>query len=188
MMTGSFHRISLLCLTLTLAAMWSGCAQRSAEEAAILEHKETYYFDAELAFAIEYPSAWKVVRGDGGEPESCTVRWQSPLDQGRAEPVARLVVIACPVARWPGGLGEMREGFLATNPTLNLTEEKGVELPGGKGLMLVGTDPLRTCMTTFLVSASRGYMVSFSAPSVEFENYRPLFAEMLESFQPQPER
>lgn len=188
MTTGRFHRIFLPFLTLTLITIWSGCAGRSGKEAGGHEHKETYYFDAQLTFAIEHPSEWIVVRGKGEETESCTVRWLSPPAREETEPVALAEVVACPLARWPGGREKMREHFLAMHPALRLSEEKQVKLPGGKGLMLVGSDPLRTYMTTILASASRGYILTFSAPIVDFENYRPLFVEMLESFQPQPER
>lgn len=180
--------IILLCLIPLLLALSSGCARRPAGEAGILEHMETYYFDAELAFAIEYPSGWRSERGSGRPPESCTVHWQSPSQKDIAEPVVRAAVVACLLSHWPGGLTAMRAEFLAGRPALNISEEKEVVLPGGKGIMLVGNDASRTHLAVFLETENRGYIVIFSTPGGDFENYRPLFEEILESFQPQQER
>jgi hypothetical protein len=178
----------LLCIILILVTACSGCARRSAEEAGIDEHLKTYYYDAELSFAIEHPADWQLVRGQGEDPESCTVRWQSPPDPKDKEPLVRAEVVACPGVRWPGGNEEMREDFLSAHPNLALSEEKEIELPGGNGLMLVGADPMRTYKAVFLRSTSRGYILTFSTPNAKFDSYRPLFAEVLDSFQPQGER
>ena len=188
MQIGGSRQALRLCCTLILLTVCSGCARPSAGETGIDDHKETYYFDAKLAFAIEHPADWKLLRGEGDEPESCTVRWHSPPEHEGEEPVVRAEVSACPIVHEPGGSEKMREDFLLAHPTLSLTEDKVVELPGGTGLMLVGTDPMRTYLAAFLRSANRGYSLTFSAPGEKFESYRPLFAEILESFRSQPER
>jgi hypothetical protein len=149
---------------------------------------ETYYFDAELAFAIEYPSDWKLERGSGQPPESCTVHWQSSILKDNAEPVVRAAVVACPLSHWPSGAEAMQADFLAEHPALGISEEKEVVLPGGKGTMLLGNDASRTHLAVLLGTESRGYILTFSTPSSDFEKYRPLFEEILESFQPQQER
>jgi len=180
--------IFLLCLIPLLCALSSGCATRSAEEAGILKHLETYYFDAELGFAIEYPSDWKFERGIGRPPESCTVHWQSAVLKDNAEPVVRAAVVACALSHWPGGPEAMQAGFLAERPALEISEQKEVVLPGGKATMLLGNDASRAHLAVFLRTERRGYIVTFSTPSRNFESYRPLFDEILESFQPQQER
>jgi hypothetical protein len=179
--------ISLLCLISLLFTLSSGCATRSAEEAGVLEHLETYYFDAELAFTIEYPSDWKLERGSGPPPESCTVHLQSSVLKENADPVVRAAVVACALSHWPGGAEAMQAGFLAERPDLSISEQKEVVLPGGKATMLLGNDASRAHLAVFLRTESRGYIVTFSTPSRNFENYRPLFDEILESFQPQQE-
>jgi hypothetical protein len=188
MKTGGCRQTLLLCFTLILLTVCSGCARQSAAEAGIDDHKETYYFDAQLAFAIEHPADWKLLRGGKDAPASCTVRWQSPPEREGEEPVVRAEVSACPSLHESGGSEKMREDFLLAHPTLVLTEDKVVELPGGTGLMLVGTDPMRTYLAAFLPSANRGYILTFSAPGEKFDSYRPLFAEMLESFRSQQGR
>jgi len=183
-----FRLDCLLWITPLLLVLSSGCAPSPGEEAAALERLETYYFDAELAFAITYPSDWKLVRGDDRAPESCTVRWQAPIEQGRTEPVATAEVVACPLSHWPGGVVAMQAEFLAKRPALNISEEKEVMLPGGKGTMLLGNDISRTQLAVLLETESRGYIVAFSTPNADFDGYRPLFEGMLQSFQPQHER
>jgi hypothetical protein len=180
--------ILLLSLAALLLALASGCAPRPAEEAGILEHKETYYFDAELAFAIEYPSDWKLERGSGRPPESCTVHWQSSTQKDHTEPVVRAAVVACPLSHWPGEPVAMMADFLASRPALQISEEKEIALPGGKATRLLGKDASRTHLAVFMRTMSRGYIVSFSTPGSDFENHRPLFDEMLESFRPLQER
>lgn len=176
--------LALVFFVLALALLAPGCSPGFKEKAGISGHRETYYFDAELAFTIEYPSGWKLERGKGREPESCTVRWQSPPVQGSPEPVARAMVVACPAFRWPGGFEEMRAEFLGSHPDLTLTREEEAELPGGKGHSLEGHDSSRTYLAVFLHSQNRGYIVAFSTPGGDFESYRPLFEDMLESFHP----
>lgn len=178
----------LLCLIPLLFALSAGCATRSAEEAGIREHRETYYYDAELAFAIEYPSDWTLERGSGRPPESCTVRWHSSVPMDNAEPVVRAAVIACALSHWPGGPEAMQAGFLAEHPALDVAEQKEVVLPGGEATMLLGNDASRAHLAVILRTESRGYIVTFSTPSRNFESYRPLFDEMLASFKPQQER
>jgi hypothetical protein len=178
----------LLCLIPLLFALASGCATRSAEETGIRDHLETYYFDAELAFAIEYPSDWKLERGSGRQPESCTVHWQSSAPKDNAEPVVRAAVVACALSHWPGGPEAMQAGFLAEHPALEISERKEIVLPGGEATMLLGNDASRAHLAAILRTESRGYIVTFSTPSRDFASYRPLFDEMLASFKPQQER
>jgi hypothetical protein len=187
----SFCRIRLIflrCFTPLLLALLPGCAPRPAEEAGILEHLETYYFDAELAFAIEYPSDWKLERGSGRPPESCTVHWQTSILKDHTEPVVRAAVVACPLSHWADGPVAMRDDYLAARPALQISEEKEVTLPGGKATRLFGKGASRTHLAVFMRTESRGYIVSFSAPAGDFGSYRPLFDEMLESFRPLQER
>jgi hypothetical protein len=186
-MTLCRFRLIFLCFTPLLLALSMGCAPRPAEDAGILEHMETYYFDAELAFAIEYPSDWKLERGSGRPPESCTVYWQSSKPEDHTEPVVRAAVVACPLSHWSGGAKAMQADFLAERPALGISEKKEVALPGGKATMLLGNDASRGYLAVFLDTESRGYILTFSTPGSEFEGYRPLFEEVLESFQPQRE-
>jgi len=184
MISRPFRPTLLLCCALALVGGATGCTPRSGGESGAIEQKETYYFDAERGFAIEYPSDWKIERGIGRPPESCTVRWQSPAVQGSAEPAVEAEVIACPISLWPGGLEAMRAEFLAEHESLTLSADKSIELPGGKGTMLIGEAAKRTRLAVFLLSENRGYRISFTTPSADFETYRPLFDEMLESFTP----
>jgi hypothetical protein len=149
---------------------------------------ETYYFDAELAFAITYPSDWKLERGSGRPPDSCTVHWQSAILKDHTEPVVRAAVVACPLSHWPGGAEAMQADFLAARPALGISEEKEIVLPGGKATMLLGNDASRGYLAAFLATESRGYILTFSSPPGDFEKYRPLFEEIIESFQPQREQ
>lgn len=183
-----FRLVFLRCLTPLLLALSSGCAPGPAEDAGILEHMETYYFDAELAFAIVYPSDWKLERGSGRLPESCTVHWQSSILQDNGEPVVRAAVFACPRSHSPGRVEAMQADFLAERPALDISEEKEVVLPGGKATMLLGNDGSRGHLAIFLETDSREYILTFSTPGSDFENYRLLFEEILESFQPQREQ
>ncbi len=146
--------------------------------------KKSFYFDAELQFAVEFPTEWRLRRGRGQEPESCSVYWYAPAPAGEAEAAAEATVVACPSSRWPEGADAMRDELLAAHPGLTLERRQGVALPTGAGELLEGRDASRHYLVTVLPTERRGYIVSLSAPVDAFEALRPLFEEMLDSFEP----
>jgi len=176
------HRWLLLGGALLGVLLAFGCGARPGTSGESL--KKTYYFDAELQFAIETPSQWRMSRGDGKEPESCTVRWQAAAPAGEGGPAAQATVFACPAARWPTGADGMRTELLTAHPGLTLGPREALAPPAGGAEILEGHDASRHYLVTLLPTEERGYIVILSAPIVSFEELRPLFEEILASFEP----
>jgi len=165
------------------ALLLCGCGARPGTSAGE-SPKKTYYFDAELQFAIKIPSEWHLSRGEGQEPESCTVRWYAATDAEEGESVAQATVVACPIEHWPAEAETMRAEQLAALPGLTLEPREDLAPASGGGESLEGRDATRRYLITLLPTEERGYIVTLSAPLGAFEKNRPLLEEMLASFEP----
>jgi len=176
------YRWLLLAGALSGVLLAFGCGARPGNSGETL--KKTYYFDAELQFAIEIPSTWRLSRSDGQAPESCTVHWQDATPAGNGEPAAQATVFACPATRWPTGADAMRTELLTAHPGLTLGPREELDSSAGEAEILEGHDASRHYLVTLLPTEERGYIVILSAAVGSFEEIRPLFEEILASFEP----
>jgi hypothetical protein len=159
----------------------AGCLGKTNPQEGVSGH-ESYYLNANLDFAIEYPQGW--IRTRWGEKDAThdqyTVEWTAPVVPG--EPVvARVNVTALPPSLAREGLTGMLEDFQNTHPGFVVTDRREIELPVGPARQILGHTPQRNYLVILLTSYRRAFTLSFSSPPEHFDQFRSAFLKMAES-------
>jgi hypothetical protein len=170
-------RATLLGVALLLAACAAGPA---ADEGAA--HRETYYYDANLGFALEHPEGWS--RSKGGSDLSAEAAGWTWTPEKAGKPAVRVAVAALPAPAAAGGEERLEANFKAAHPGFIVTSRQNLQLPaaGTPALQVVGYTPDRTFLVLFVTSGRRGFVLELSAPPEDFDRFRPAFEEMAGSF------
>lgn len=164
----------LLC---TLAALLSACAPEPPGKGGV-EAAETYYIDAALGFAIEYPADWTRVRVQTAP----TVRWFPKIEKGRGTEIL-FTVTSFPPSEVPGGTERMLSDYVVSHPGFVLTAKEQIALSGTTpALQVLGYTSLRTILALFITSSQRAFVLEFSTLPEYFDQNRPFFEKMAGTF------
>lgn len=167
----------LMLFLCTLAALPSACAPEPAGKKGA-EATETYYIDAALGFAIEYPADWTRVK----VPTAPTVRWFPKTGKSREIDVMAAVT-SLPPSEVAGGSERMLSDFSATHPGFVLTAREQIALSGATpALRVLGYTPHRTILVLIVTSSRRALVLEFSTLPEYFDQFRPVFEKMIDTF------
>lgn len=166
-------RTLILIVLCTVFALLGACALNPM--AGGDEHAETYYLDAAGGFAIEHPTDWNRSGGREGAP----VRWAEPGGEATA------TVTSLAPEQATGGYRRLLQDYAARLPGLTVAQEETVEFAAGTPALRINAATGETAYLLFLVTtARRAFVLEFAAPPGRFDERRPLFMEMADSFTP----
>lgn len=139
------------------------------------EHAETFYLDATGGFTIAYPATWKRSTGTNGAP----VRWHDPKEEVTA------AVTAFAPEQATGGYRRLLQDYAARHPGFTVAGEETVELASGVPALQVRGASADTAYLLYLITTRRRALVlEFAAVPERFDERRPLFREIADSFAP----
>ncbi len=161
----------LLCLPIA-------CATNPAPEE-LTSYPTAHHLNAELGFTLTLPQSWKPLAEQDLPPQ--TAGWQGPHRPKDRTLPPRFILTSTSPSRWTGGFDRMREAYVASHPSLTLTAEQSVDLPSGTAWEIVGTDDRYAYRVFFLTTATRAFILEFSAPVEKRSEY-----EIAQSVEPFP--
>jgi len=168
----------LLCCLLT-----AGCSMSMQELEQQLESSfsEQLYLDARLEFALSHPLDWQRLQTPVSSPgyRADRVRWQ--IMDSQKSVCGEMQVIS--LAADPNRL--LLELLDSANPPqsepLSGTIEH-IDLPIGPALQRQAQFPEHNRLTTAVKGHGKDFIISFSYPANQAEQFRPVFAKILASF------
>jgi hypothetical protein len=160
----------------TLAALPSACSPEPPGSKGA-GAPGTYYIDAALGFAVEYPADWTRARAQTAP----TVRWFPRTAKSRETDVMAAVT-SLPPSEVPGGSERLLGDFSAAHPGFVLTAREHAALSETSALKVLGYTPHRTFLVLFVTSSRRAFVLEFSALPEYFDPSRPVFEKMIDTF------
>jgi hypothetical protein len=170
-------RLFLLLLT---ALLLLGCSSKKVADDGP-DHRDHFFVDGVLGFAMEYPAHWLMTRNPVGDPGM--VVWQSPRDEKSLEAGARASVASfsrLAATEWPDKLLDF---FSRSQPDFVKKSDRQIKVAATAARELTGAaEAGREFLVYLLTGTDRAFLIEFSTPPGEFKKYRRIFEEMIESF------
>lgn len=175
----SIPRLTVLCL-LMVCLLWSlsGCSQNLPWIGESVPQK--LYIDGTRNFAVEFPGDWERLE----DPDSEILRridgviWEKPAAGHDSEPARMAVLIPAEKIDHK----DMEEQILRFLPELEIQSRNEQEIAETRGTEILGATPLRTYHVFLIGDTNVRYLLTYSAPSLQFEEHRRAFRDMVRSF------
>ncbi len=172
----------VVCLLSLVLAACSGPKETAGSGKRI---QETYYYDANLEFALEHPRKWerKRVAAERYPGIPYAIRLSPQAKKGTASP-ASVVITSIPPTLARGGYAALQQSFLETTPGFSIDSEKQVSLTYTPAWLVEGKAGDRSFLVYLVTSNRRAYIIEISAPASVFEDFRLIFEDLARSFLP----
>jgi len=176
-------RIRHLLLILLPILLISCGPKNPAEQVADLPKR--VYLDANLGFAVTIPEQWnrEFVRSPEVSGAPYEVRWVAELPELPGKTIEVEVALFPPAPLEEAEAAGM-EDFILAHPGFNLTARNQLEklaLPASESL---GHTSRRNYQIFHIATPKYVYQIACSVPPEVFDNYVPLFREIIETFTP----
>ncbi|BCR04630.1 hypothetical protein DESUT3_16990 [Desulfuromonas versatilis] len=147
--------------------------------------QETYYYDANLEFALEHPRKWTRTRvaAEGYPQVPYAIRLGPPARKDEAGQI-RVTITSIPPTLARGGYAALQANYLQASPGFVLESEAAVPLTYTPAWQVTGQNAERTALVYLITSNRRAYIIELSAPTAAFDKYRPVFEALAQSFLP----
>jgi len=144
---------------------------------------ETMYIDANLLFALALPEPWKEVeQGTWPYPSDDSVAWRSQEQNAAGHPDVVARITSHPPETAIGGFNRLESRFLENRTGFKKISDTETDINGLPALRVVGRFADRQSLVVFITTSRRAFTLEFTAPASEFDAYRLLFEEILQSF------
>lgn len=170
--------IALVALTIMVAAC--GHSAMPSEKEPDLEKM---HIDAGRFFAVALPTSWeKIDPQDKDSSAASGVTWRSRGQNANGRPDAMLRAISRPPAVAGGGFDHLEQEFFDGRPGIEEISSATTQVSGYPARRIIGRFAGRQALIVFITSYKRAFTLEFTCQAEEFDAYRPLFEEILQSF------
>ncbi|NIQ93128.1 MAG: hypothetical protein GWN87_02125 [Desulfuromonadales bacterium] len=142
------------------------------------------HIDAGRLFAVALPASWeKIDPRDGGSSAASSVTWRSQGQNEAGQPTAMFRAVSRPPAVAGGGFDHLEKKFFDERPGIEKISSATAQVSGYPARRIIGRFAGRQALVVFITSYKRAFTLEFTCQAEAFDAYRPLFEEILQSFQ-----
>jgi hypothetical protein len=145
-------------------------------------HKQVY-IDAKLLFEISYPEKWTRIQAPTTMRPLAeeTVTWHFDHKNNKNTP-ANFSILSLAKERNRDGYNSLEKRLIEQIGNLKITERRLMTLPVGQVQKFSGTTAGETFAIWLYLGKVRHYIIKCSASTAVFEQYRPMFIQIADSF------
>jgi hypothetical protein len=145
--------------------------------------RKQVYIDANLLFEISYPEEWARIQAPITMRPLAkeTVTWHFDHKNNKNTPV-KFSIISLAKERNRDGYSSLEKRLTEQIGNLKITERRLITLPVGRVQEFSGTTAGETFAIWLYLGKMRHYIINCSASTAVFEQYRPMFIQIADSF------